>query len=97
MRSLDVFRGTTILLMIFVNNGGGGYVFLNHTPWNGLTIADCVFPWFLFIMGVSIVISMRSAAKRSVSKWKQFQHIMRRTILLFLLGLLINSEGYSKF
>ena len=43
--SLDTFRGVTITLMIFVNFSGGGYWFFRHSKWNGLTVADLVFPW----------------------------------------------------
>lgn len=42
--TIDVFRGIAITLMIFVNYGGGHYAFFKHAPWNGLTIADVVFP-----------------------------------------------------
>ena len=97
LRSLDCFRGLTILLMIFVNCGGGGYFFFNHSIWNGLTFADCVFPWFMFIMGVSITISMRSAARKTANKRTLMIGVTRRTILLFLFGLLVNSGGYSEF
>lgn len=45
MSSVDVFRGLAISLMIFVNYGGGDYAIFKHAPWNGLTIADLVFPW----------------------------------------------------
>jgi len=40
--SLDVFRGLSVAIMIFVNYGGGGYYFFNHSIWNGLTVADLV-------------------------------------------------------
>lgn len=46
--SLDTFRGITIALMIFVNDGAGGYWFLEHATWNGLQVADVVFPWCVF-------------------------------------------------
>ena len=46
--SLDTFRGITIALMIFVNDGAGGYWFLEHATWNGLQVADVVFPWYVF-------------------------------------------------
>lgn len=49
--SLDTFRGLSIMIMIFVNYGGGGYWFFNHSFWDGLTVADLVFPWFIWIMG----------------------------------------------
>ena len=45
VRSVDTFRGITIALMIFVNDGAGGYWFLEHAAWNGLQPADLVFPW----------------------------------------------------
>lgn len=45
LRSLDTFRGASLSVMIFVNYGGGGYWFFDHSYWNGLTVADLVFPW----------------------------------------------------
>jgi len=51
LKSLDTFRGLSVALMIFVNAGGGGYFCFRHAPWNGITIADLVFPWFVWIMG----------------------------------------------
>ena len=45
LRSLDTFRGISIALMIFVNDGAGGYFFLEHATWNGLHVADLAFPW----------------------------------------------------
>jgi hypothetical protein len=45
VQSLDTFRGITIALMIFVNDGAGGYWFFEHATWNGLCVADLVFPW----------------------------------------------------
>lgn len=43
--------------MVFVNSGGGGYWWLNHSTWNGLTVADLVFPWFIFMMGAAMAIT----------------------------------------
>ena len=45
LRSLDTLRGVAITIMIFVNDGGGGYWFMEHATWNGLYVADLVFPW----------------------------------------------------
>ena len=59
--SLDILRGLTIILMIIVNDPGAWnhvYAPLLHAPWNGITPTDYVFPTFLFIVGVSIVLSM---------------------------------------
>jgi len=66
LKSLDIFRGIAIVLMIFVNSGGGRYWFIEHATWNGLHFADLVFPWFLFIMGVCIPLSIKSQVNRQV-------------------------------
>ena len=61
--SLDAFRGLTVMLMIIVNMQGNGelaFAALEHAPWNGLTFADLVFPWFLFIVGLSIPLDRKS-------------------------------------
>ena len=78
--------------MIFVNYGGGGYWFFDHSIWNGLTVADLVFPWFIWIMGVSLVFSFRGRRKDSFRQ--QLYQVVRRTIILFAVGLFLNtSEG----
>src|SRR3954447_23445265 len=58
--SLDVFRGLTVAGMILVNNPGGGatYAPLQHAEWDGWTPTDLVFPFFLFIVGVSITFAL---------------------------------------
>ncbi len=50
INSLDTFRGITIALMIFVNDGAGGYWFFEHATWNGLGVADLVFPWYVLCL-----------------------------------------------
>ena len=60
--SLDVLRGITIAGMIIVNNPGSWkhvYTPLTHAVWNGLTPTDLVFPFFMFIMGISTYISLK--------------------------------------
>jgi len=94
IRSLDTFRGITIALMIFVNDGAGGYWFLEHATWNGLQVADLVFPWFLWIMGVCIPMSIKSLEKRKVPTGVAFVQILRRSIVLFLLGFFANTLGW---
>ena len=93
VRSLDAFRGLSITIMIFVNYGGGSYYFFNHSPWNGLTVADLVFPWFIWIMGVSLAISTQSQLRNSVSRKKIILKVIKRSVILMMLGLVINSEG----
>lgn len=67
LKSLDIFRGIAIVLMIFVNSGGGHYWWIEHAVWNGLHFADLVFPWFLFIMGVCIPMSIKSQINQQIS------------------------------
>lgn len=93
--SLDVMRGITISGMILVNNPGDwGHVYapLRHAAWNGLTPTDLVFPFFMFIMGVSMFFSLRKyglrLSKESVTK------ILRRTVVIFLVGFGLNLFGH---
>ncbi len=87
---LSLTNRFSLAIMIFVNYGGGGYWFFNHSVWDGLTVADLVFPWFVWIMGVSLVFSFSGRSQDSV--WKRLYQIVRRTIILFGLGLLLNSN-----
>ncbi|XP_058835834.1 heparan-alpha-glucosaminide N-acetyltransferase [Topomyia yanbarensis] len=91
LRSVDTFRGIAITLMIFVNSGGGHYWWIEHATWNGLHVADLVFPWFLFIMGVCIPISLRSQLNRNIPRTIILNTITIRSIKLFLIGLCLNS------
>ncbi|KAK4013056.1 hypothetical protein OUZ56_025299 [Daphnia magna] len=93
LKSLDTFRGISIVIMIFVNDGAGQYFFFEHATWNGLQVADLVFPWFMWIMGVCMPISLRSSLRRKETKLTIFSGILRRSCLLFLLGLVNNSLG----
>lgn len=94
--SLDVFRGMTILLMIVLNNQTGGTVFapLVHSAWDGITLADMAFPFFLFIMGAAMWFSTHRhddyGMNTSRSRAKHIGHILRRTLILFAVGLLLN-------
>jgi predicted acyltransferase len=89
--SLDVFRGITMLLMVLVNNAGGSvsYRQLEHSQWNGWTLTDCVFPAFLWIVGVSITLSLGKRLKFGSSPGQLLPKILRRTMILYVLGLLI--------
>ncbi len=92
--SLDVARGITIAFMILVNNGGSGeysYRQLEHSAWNGWTLTDLVFPSFLFIAGISVVFSTESRLARGESKTTLARHALKRAVILFLLGLVVNS------
>jgi heparan-alpha-glucosaminide N-acetyltransferase len=60
LNSIDAFRGLCIFLQIFVNYGSGGYAILDHSIWNGLQIADLVYPSFVFICGLSMALTFQS-------------------------------------
>lgn len=92
--SLDTFRGLTIAGMIIVNNPGSwDYVYapLRHASWHGITPTDAIFPFFLFIMGVSIPFSYNRQKIDEVSKNVLAGKIIKRSIVLFLLGLFLVS------
>ncbi|XP_031140076.1 heparan-alpha-glucosaminide N-acetyltransferase isoform X2 [Sander lucioperca] len=86
LRSLDTFRGFALTVMVFVNYGGGGYWFFQHAPWNGLTVGDLVMPWFVFIIGTSVVLAFRSMQRRGVSRQQLLRKITWRTVVLLMLG-----------
>jgi predicted acyltransferase len=101
--SIDVLRGLTIALMILVNDPGDWdhvYTQLDHAPWNGFTLADLVFPTFLFIVGASIILSLRSRIARAnfagaistldlSTKKNLALHIIRRAAIIFAIGLFL--------
>ncbi|XP_076369113.1 heparan-alpha-glucosaminide N-acetyltransferase-like isoform X1 [Tachypleus tridentatus] len=93
LRSLDTVRGVAIVIMIFVNYKGGGYYFFHHARWNGLTVADVVFPWFMWIMGTSLALTMRSLLRKSVPRRRIFRNILKRSCTLFALGIILNTYG----
>jgi predicted acyltransferase len=85
--SLDAFRGLTVILMIIVNiqgNGDAAFAALKHAEWDGLTFADLVFPWFLFVVGLSVPLALDRA--HSGSPWPA---VLRRTAMLFVLGVIL--------
>jgi predicted acyltransferase len=95
--SLDVLRGLTIAFMILVNNNGNeamAYWPLKHAAWNGFTPTDLVFPTFLFLVGISTVFSTASRLAKGATRQSLFLHVLRRSILLYLLGLVVNSFPY---
>jgi predicted acyltransferase len=93
MVSLDAFRGATMAAMVLVNNPGRWAVVygpLRETEWNGWTFADVIFPSFLFIVGVALVFSFAQEIDSAEIGEKTVRRILRRTCILFLLGLLLN-------
>jgi predicted acyltransferase len=98
MVSLDVFRGATIAAMILVNDPGSwGHIYppLEHAEWNGWTPTDLIFPFFLFIVGVSMTLSFASRIARGLTRRSLMVHVVRRSALIFIIGLFLN--GFPEF
>ena len=93
LRSIDVFRGATIAAMVLVNaqfSHEVSYRQLAHAAWNGWTFADTIFPCFLFIVGVSLVLSTVSRMARGEDGPTLLVHAVRRSLLIFACGLAID-------
>ena len=91
--SLDAFRGFTIASMVLVNNPGDwGHIYsqLGHAEWNGWTFTDWVFPFFLFICGVSMTFSLGRRAEAGVDKRALLLQLFKRAAIIFLIGLSLN-------
>src|SRR5437762_7113259 len=98
--SLDVFRGLTVAGMVLVNNPGSWdaiYSPLEHAEWNGWTPTDLVFPFFLFIVGVSIALSLGKRIEASGMNRDVYLKIFRRAILIFVIGLILNTFPFYDF
>ncbi|KAK9272153.1 hypothetical protein L1049_002524 [Liquidambar formosana] len=89
LASLDVFRGLTVALMILVDDAGGILPAINHSPWNGVTLADFVMPFFLFIVGVSLGLTCKKISCKCIATRKA----VLRALKLLVLGLLLQG-GY---
>src|SRR6266480_4114885 len=89
--SLDVFRGMTIAGMLLVNNPGAGtaYAPLEHAEWNGWTPTDLIFPFFLFIVGVSITFAFARRIEQGGSQRDVILKVIKRTLIIFGIGLLM--------
>lgn len=96
LQSLDTFRGISLVIMVFVNYGGGRYWFFKHESWNGLTVADLVFPWFVFIMGTSIALSINSLLRAGSTRLSLLWKAVQRSLQLFLIGLIIINPSYCQ-
>ena len=91
--SLDAFRGFTIAGMVLVNNPGDWgtlYSQLAHAKWNGWTFTDWIFPFFLFICGVSMAFSLGRRAQAGADKPQLLRQLFKRAALILLIGLVLN-------
>lgn len=92
--SLDVLRGLTVAGMILVTDPGTyGAIFppLRHSEWNGPTLTDMIFPCFLVMVGVAMMLSFASRLARGASRGNLALHVLRRSLVLILLGLAVNA------
>ncbi|MBM3724830.1 MAG: DUF5009 domain-containing protein [Acidobacteria bacterium] len=98
--SLDVFRGATIAGMILVNNSGNfsqTYAPLLHADWHGWTPTDMVFPFFLWMVGVSMTFSMARRVAEGADRGKLLAHALRRGLIIVGLGLALNLLPHFDF
>jgi predicted acyltransferase len=97
-RSLDIFRGATVALMILVNNPGSWnhlYGPLAHAPWHGCTPTDLVFPFFLFAVGNALALTMPGLrAGPAGAFWAK---VAKRTVLIFAIGLVLNAAPFLRY
>lgn len=96
IQALDILRGITIAGMLLVNNPGSWahiYTPLEHAEWNGLTPTDLVFPFFMFIMGISTYISLKKYEFKCTQD--TLLKIIRRTVVIFLVG--VFTSWFSRF
>ena len=97
LMSLDVFRGATIAAMMLVNNPGTWshiYPPLRHADWHGWTFTDTIFPFFLWIVGVAIPLSVARRLEQGQSRRELLRHACRRAVILFALGLFLATFGF---
>jgi len=94
LAALDAFRGLTIAGMLLVNNPGTWsaiYPPLEHAPWHGWTPTDLIFPFFVFIVGITTHLSLESAERRGLAPSSVGLRILKRGLLIILLGLMLQS------
>ena len=90
--SLDALRGFTIAAMVIVNDPGTWehvYAPLRHAQWNGCTITDLIFPFFLYIVGISITLAYSKRLDTGVPRRKLYRKIITRSVIIYLLGLFL--------
>lgn len=100
LTSLDAMRGFTIAAMILVNYPGSWksiYQPLEHAEWNGLTPTDLIFPFFLFIVGVSIALSFSKILEKKPSKKELYRKIIFRALKIFAVGVFLSLMPYFDF
>lgn len=100
LASLDVFRGATIAGMLVVNTPGTWqhvYPPLLHAEWNGWTYTDTIFPFFLFVVGVSMALSFSGRTAKGEGRMPLLVHTLRRAAIIFGIGLALNVLSFFIF
>ncbi|MBU3145493.1 acyltransferase family protein [Clostridium sp. CF012] len=100
LKCIDAFRGMAVALMLIGDNQGNTarlYPPLRHATWNGWTVADLGFPFFIIIMGMVIPYALNRRIAKGVSPLNIFAHILVRSIGIFLLGLFLNGFPLYNF
>ena len=91
--SVDVFRGMAVAGMLLVDYPGdeaAGYWPIRHSQWNGWTPADLIFPSFVFLVGISIVLSFSARLQRGETRRQIALHAIKRSLILFAIGVFLN-------
>ena len=97
LASVDALRGLTVAAMLLVNDAGDwGHVYapLEHAVWNGCTPTDLVFPFFLFIVGVSLSLSLGPRIEADADRATLRRTVLARALRIFVLGLLLHAVAY---
>ena len=98
--ALDAFRGMTVAAMLLVNNPGDWsaiYPPLAHAAWHGWTPTDLIFPFFLFIVGVTTHLSREARRARGDDERALLRQVLRRATLIVLCGLLLHAFPFTPF
>ena len=93
--ALDVVRGFTVAVMIFVDDAGDALQEVDHAPWDGLTFADIVMPWFLFMVGNAMAFSLKKSTGGPARR-AQLTKLLIRSLKLFMLGLVLQGGGMPR-
>lgn len=98
--SIDIFRGLTMLIMIFVNELSGvhglpRWTYHAHAAEDRMTYVDMVFPFFLFIVGMSMPLAIAQRLRREPSQWLLWRHVAFRGLGLILLGLILANADHA--